>query len=266
MPGTWLFWWRRNSVMEKVEPFKVWAPERSVWSRWVKPTFFLQMRQSFRYAAAADSPGGQAGSSPAWLSGLSRQTAVILDLPGVEGVQAGIDCARNGYRPIPLYNAWAHLHRVLDLQPLHDALASSTGELDRIQIPDDAPPVFLLNADRISGIPVPGRFDNRWILFPQDLPSARFLLSHGITQVLLVKSYDHMKQDLLHVLRRYQDEKMALRVARPGDARPAVLTIPRPTWYRSVFYRLAASRPYRRSNAGGFGGMVPEPSSGGGFG
>ena len=41
-----------------------------------------------------------------------------------------------------------------------------------------APPAFLLDSDRMKApAPDPGRFDNRWLVFPQDFPSAAFLRS-----------------------------------------------------------------------------------------
>ncbi len=246
--------------MDRSAFYKTWAPDPVVWSRWVKPAFFLQIQPSL---TTAQGRGEIEGTEPPWLSSVSDRTAVIVDLPGVEGIRLGLGLAMKGYRPIPLYNAWDHPKAVLNLKPLHEALVSATEELRRISIPENAPPAFLLDADRMYGFPIPGKFDNRWIVFPQDFPSARFLISNDIKRVLLIKSYDGLKDDLIHVLRRYQDDGLSLSAVHPQGDRPAELSTPKPSWYRSALYRVTAYTKYRRSNAGGFGGIVPEPSSGG---
>jgi hypothetical protein len=43
---------------------------------------------------------------------------------------------------------------------------------------------------------------------------------------------------------------------------PVPCVIARPAWYRSLFYRLIWSFGLRHSPLGGFGGVLPVPSSG----
>ena len=40
-----------------------------------------------------------------WSPAIDEKVAVVLDLPGAEGVRVGLELAARGYRPVPLYNA-----------------------------------------------------------------------------------------------------------------------------------------------------------------
>ncbi|MGH9601505.1 MAG: hypothetical protein ACRD24_03860 [Terriglobales bacterium] len=116
------------------------------------------------------------------------------------------------------------------------------------------------------GEPEAGKFDNRWMVFPQDFPSASFLTSHGIQRVLLAQeSYAPVpREDLAHVLLRWQEggiEILLKRLDRP-DA-PARIEVARPSRFRALWHRALAIVGLRRSSAGGFGCTVPESSSAG---
>lgn len=115
-----------------------------------------------------------------------------------------------------------------------------------------------------SAAPSPGRFDNRWLVFPQDFPSATFLQSHRIDSVQLIQpSGDQPQDDLAHVLRRWQEAGLPVKVLNPGGtATPRAIEVRRPPRYRALFYRLFAALGLRRNSAGGFGAVVPHPSSG----
>ena len=53
--------------------------------------------------------------------------------------------------------------------------------------------------------------------------------------------------------------------ASPADrGRIQELAVPRPSRFRRAWYRVIAAAGLRRNNAGGFGGAIPTPSSGGG--
>ena len=140
--------------------------------------------------------------------------------------------------------------------------------LQRCDLADDAPPAFLLDSRRQPPQmdALPGRFDNRWMVFPQDFPSANFLRARHISKVLLIQS-DAQRQpqeDLAHVLRRWQEAGLELSVATPDTvATPQPLTVNRPSRFRSLWYGALAVMGLRRNSAGGFGSVVPQPSSGG---
>jgi len=45
-----------------------------------------------------------------WLPDAGDKVALVVDLPGAEGVAAGLAFAGRGYRPVPLYNALPDPH------------------------------------------------------------------------------------------------------------------------------------------------------------
>jgi hypothetical protein len=106
----------------------------------------------------------------------------------------------------------------------------------------------------------PGKYDNRWSVFPQDMPSAAFLSKRGIREVI-VRS-DRIQDDLAHILRRYQEQGIKISMCDGTEVRE--ITVSKPSRFKSLFYRFGVILGLRRNAAGGFGGIVPEPSSGGG--
>lgn len=112
--------------------------------------------------------------------------------------------------------------------------------------------------------PAPGRFDNRWLVFPQDFPSANFFLSRAIQTLLLVQEKDQPLADLAHVLLRWQEAGIRLLLKNPLLPAPVTdLHVHRPSQFRSIWYRVMALAGLRRNSAGGFGSIVPQASSGG---
>src|SRR5947207_4243612 len=81
--------------------YLVWAEPESTWSSWVKPVLFAFMGR------VASSPSLPAPTHELdWLPH-NEPMAIVVDLPGAEGVVVGTELARHGYRPVPLYNALA---------------------------------------------------------------------------------------------------------------------------------------------------------------
>lgn len=236
--------------------FAAWAPDASPWSVWAKPVLF----------ADAVTFGGGGASRPS-RDEVARfpgpgATALVIDLPGAAGVELGLALAERGYRPVPLYNASRGTGALVDVVPIASALAAGAGELALLRLPDDAPPAFLLDSERMKGSPQPGRFDNRWLVFPQDFPSAAFLASRGIRRVLVVQHDAEPRDDLAHVLLRWQRAGIELSVAAPAAADAArPLVVKPPSRFRRAWYRALAVMGLRRSNVGGFGAPVPMPSA-----
>jgi hypothetical protein len=155
---------------------------------------------------------------------------------------------------------------VVDVWPILHALQRFAPALAALELPPDAPPAFLLDANRRTGgeLAVPGRFDNRSVSFPADFPSATFLQAHGIRTAILVQAAAAPPQpDLAHTLRRWQDAGITLlSLAADAPAAPTPLHVARPSWFGWLWYQLRTVAGLRRSPFGGFGGMVPQPSSG----
>ena len=135
-------------------------------------------------------------------------------------------------------------------------------QYDAIAWPETAPPAFLLDARRLgTGLSAPpGSFDNRWKTFPQDFPSAGFLIARGLRRAVLVQRHDRQPQeDLVHVLRRWQDAGIAIEAKDVADKQPpGPIDVPRPKWYRLAWEQVLSTLGLRLGWQGGFGTHVPE--------
>ena len=238
--------------------YEQWAPADGRWSPWVKPVLFHPRNWSLRLQAVGSLPEVDAS----WAPPADGSWALVVDAPGSEGLSLAIALARRGFRPVPLYNGVPSMSSPLvDVIPLIAGLEALGGELARLPLTPDAPPVFLLDSRRMSGTPREKVFDNRWVVTPQDLPSANRLRHHGITQVAIVLA-PPVAEDLASVLKRWQEGGLVLQHQLGAERQP--LDVPRPRWFRSLRERLMVMWGLHRSSAGGFGGYIPEPSKGGG--
>jgi len=282
--------------------YDIWAPPESVWSPWVPPPLFHQVIVP-KGGQAAPPPEERPVD---WYDG--TRVAAVLDLPGSLSIRYGMRLARSGFRPVPMFNSVpsptpfrpaglsateeeqmlfmtpdpfattssplfsSSTFVTLEMGPLAAAFEASTSIVKELYLPPNAPPAFLLDERRITGhhMPMPNRFDNRWMVFPQDFPSASFLKEQGITSVVLVveRTTDHPQRDLAHVLRRWQEGGLSIQLKSIIDHEPPQpITVHLPSRFRILWYRALAMLDFRRNSAGGFGSIVPDPSSsGGGFG
>jgi hypothetical protein len=114
----------------------------------------------------------------------------------------------------------------------------------------------------------PGQFDNRWMTFPQDFPSASFLREAGITNAIVIGMGDNFPQtDLIHILLRWQQGGIPIqKLSMAPGSHPAPMELRRPSWFGFAFQRLLATFGLRRSEGGGFGSVVPDPHQSGGRG
>jgi hypothetical protein len=241
--------------------FDLWAPSRSPWSPWVKPAIFATMRGVAEPADVA----ALAVLDVGWAPRAAERIALVIELPGVTAVRVGLALAAVGYRPVPLFNTTCDEPAVRPAQPIADELATAPTVPALGTLPDDAPPAFLLDSDRMreDRRPDPDVYDNRWMIFPQDFPSATFLKQCGITGVLLVSGGAAPAADLVHVLRRWQEARLPLTGTTPAaQARPAPLSVPRPRGFGSIWHRALVLLRLRRSYAGGFGGRILDPGRG----
>jgi len=201
-------------------------------------------------------------------------------MKGRLGVVTGIALAGRGYRPVPLYNAVPLPFddvpaddisgkgiAVVNVLPILNALSAGAEQLELTNLPADAPPVFLLDANRHGDERTlkPDEFDNRSISFTSDFPSANFLAAHGIQRVMLIqKDKLEPQPDLAQSLRRWQDGGLKLerlRLDLPSTPEPFVVA--RPPWYGTMFQRVLSSLGLRRASGGGFGAWMPGSSAGG---
>ena len=189
--------------MNSSELFELWVPPASVWSPWAKPVLFAEVRPDLIQPSLDQ-------TLPRIDVRRDENTAIVVDLPAADSVKTGLALAHDGYRPVPLYNGSPGPSFVLassaliNVESIVQWLVQGAEHLAGLSISSQARPAFLLDANRKWGgaLPAPGRFDNRWVVFPQDFPSANFLLARGIRRVLLFQDGGRAQpqSDLAHVL------------------------------------------------------------------
>lgn len=263
--------------VEPEEIYLTWAPPSALWSNWVAPALFVQI-------ACPQTDEEDKEPNLSWFpSGLAKRIAVILDLPGAKSIRTAVQLAvTRGFRPVPIINAspgptgprsdasdlsiiasppsaWDVC--VVDMRELIGALCAATSKVKALKLADDAPPAFILDDARVRGHrPADeGMFDNRWLVFPQDFPSATFLDHHGIRNVLLLQEGNRQpREDLAHVLLRWQQAGIGV-----YGSDGVQMRVQRPPQFRALWYRALAMTGRRRNSAGGFGSYIPESSAAG---
>lgn len=246
-------------MLDNLSAYKSWAPAGAVWTEWAKPVMFMRPPDTEWIALAEP--------RITYVDRSQHNTMLIVDLPEVQGVEEGLALARMGYRPVPLYNGVRSPKpnaAVVPVEALVKALYNGAGVLGGLGLSPTAPPAFLLDANRMQGKGnKPGKFDNRWCILPQDMPSAAFLRKQGIERIILRSGQVH--NDLSHILKRYQEQGIKIYQSRKGES-PSETTISKPPLYRTIGYRLKALTGLTRNSAGGFGGKVPDASTSTGYG
>jgi hypothetical protein len=247
--------------MHREEVYEAWCPAGSAWSLYVRPVLFAQM------AIMVDPGGSLAEPDVSWAPAPGSGWALVIDLPGREVIEVGLALAGRGYRPVPVLNVCTGPNELIDMGGVVEALKVGSLRLRERPLPADALPAFLLDSRRAGppGKAVPDQFDNRWQVFPQDFPSADALRKGGVRSVLLIQRQGRVpRQDLTHVLRRWQDAGLtvhAFDLDQPATG-AQLLSVDQPTGFRAVWYRALAILGLRRNPQGGFGGQVPRPSQG----
>ena len=195
--------------------FEAWAPAEGRWSAFVKPVLFAYVahRKYLHPPPRSTLPVFDVASvfvdSPTTYRRAARRTntALIVDLPGPESVGTGVLLAREGFRPVPLFNSIPADASLVDVWPTVLALEHFAADVQAANVPENAPPAFLLDSHR-GGRPFPGAgiwFDNRAVCFTTDFPSAAALSRAGIERVVVVHARG-IGSDLLEVLVRWSRE------------------------------------------------------------
>jgi hypothetical protein len=250
--------------MSDEQIFEAWAPDDALWTPWAKPVLFANLS---RFSVTVPSVDQWRSVDVSQVPSARGRNAIVVELPGIDSVLMGLALANHGYRPVPLYNVNVGPNSVVDVDAIAGALRVGADVMREMRIVPDAPPAFLLDSNRMRPAKMlgPGKFDNRWIVMPQDFPSATMLTSRGINEVLVMMEGDGpARGDLAHVLLRWRRAGVAIAGVDPkGRDRPRELRIEPPSLFRRGWYRLIALAGLRRSNVGGFGAQIPEEQSGG---
>lgn len=200
--------------------YKIWAPEQCLWRAWVRPVPFMMIQASFgkyhlselklpeiRYLQQMGDAGSERIQKQEYCD-----TAIIVDLPGAESVMEGLALAKCGFRPVPVYNGTLEqegARATVDNQSVAYALYLGAKELKKTEICPDAPPAFLIDSSRLLRYKMEeSLFDNSWDVYPQDLPSAEYLLEHGIRKIIIVG--EKVSRDLKKILQKYRRKKIQI--------------------------------------------------------
>jgi hypothetical protein len=244
------------------ECFEAWAGDHE-WSDWTKPTLFAsELFRSFASVGPQSLPDTADGALELALRNVVRfgsaggnRACVVVDLPGERALQVGAALTEHGFAPVVLFNGVASARNpVIAHDESLKALIRYSAALRMAQEPS---PAFLLDSRRMQGTPAPGRYDNRWVTFPQDFPSAGLLRMRGVKRCYLLLDSDRVADDLAHVLKRWQDAGIEMLGAH--DGRP--VTVQRPPLYKALYYRWSALVGLKPNSFGGFGASIPEVTS-----
>ncbi|TAJ23422.1 MAG: hypothetical protein EPO68_03185, partial [Planctomycetota bacterium] len=107
--------------MNAEQLYNVWAPDSAHWSPWAKPVLFAAPYASgdedrAKWAAARER------ARASWTPPRAGEAALVIDLDGPDALALALECARHGYRPVPLFNSCPSGRAVLDNGPLRAGL------------------------------------------------------------------------------------------------------------------------------------------------
>ena len=247
-----------KTLTSKMETYKIWAPDNALWTEWAKPVLFTSVPTGELFANSPPLEIPQIS----WISEKKYYTMIIVDLPGKQGVEEGLALAHIGYRPVPLYNGVVppNVYHALSSFDIASVMFVGANVLRDLPLAPSARPAFLLDSNRmLGGGKIPGQYDNRWCVFPQDMPSATFL-SRRLIREIIVRS-DRIQDDLEYILYRYQEQGIGISLCDGSGIKE--ITASKPSWIKSLFYRFSVTLGLTRNAAGGFGGIVPQSSGGG---
>ena len=211
--------------MTNKEIYRIWAPTGKKWTEWVRPVPFVMIDTYTKkyYVSNTTFP------TATFIEKEVRNAAIIVDIPGVESVEAGIALAKLGYRPIPIFNGTIEqkgARATVDNQSVGSALAWGALQLSKIEIKDEALPAFLTDSNRLHRFKMEeSLFDNSWDVYPQDLPSAEYFLSNGIQKIVVVG--ETLSKDLKKILYEFQKKNITIFLTR-GYETPKEVRIHRP--------------------------------------
>ena len=190
------------------EVYKKWAPTGKRWVDWVRPVPFIGIDTPYQVHEFIDD------SIPKifYINNLSKDTAIIIDIEGVDSIKEGIALAHLGYRPIPIFNGTnpsIGVSSTTNNAMIEPLLVWGALELEKIVLEEDVPPVFLLDRNRLNRYKIdPSIFDNSWDIYPQDIPSPDYFLQNSITKIVV--RGNQLSRDLKKVLYPYQKKNIKI--------------------------------------------------------
>ena len=191
--------------MTNKEVYKIWAPYHKKWTNWVRPVPFIYLDESINEFIDYNI------SHINYLSKILDNTAIIIDINGIDSIKEGIELAKIGYRPIPIFNGTSSNNALstTNNKVIEPLLIWGALELKKIKLKDNALPVFLLDDNRLNRYKINrGIFDNSWDVYYQDLPSSKYFLNNNIDKILV--RANKINKDLNKILYNYQKENIKI--------------------------------------------------------
>lgn len=188
------------------EIYKVYAPYGAKWTEWVRPVPFIAI-DLYNRKPIVDWVERKA----MFLEKYQENTAIFVDLFGKESIELGIDLARIGYRPIPLFNGTdeqPNSQATTDSYLVESSLINGAEKLKNIKISNNANPAFLLDNSRLNRYrSKESIFDNSWDLYKQDIPTSQYFKQNGINKIIVIGNSIH--RDLRKIFFEFQDAGIA---------------------------------------------------------
>ncbi len=196
---------------------------------------------------------------PDWID---SATFLLVDLPGPKSVALGAVLGASGCDLVCTFNNWPQARGVIRPEDTLAALLYYASWLDahRDAYPTPGPAAWLCDSGRLGAAPgKPGDFDNRYYIEDGVIPGPEFLRQRGITRAVYVAERpDSVMADLAPHLLAYQ--KAGLEVGQALSGEETILSDMQPLLVKEQVF---SQKGFFRSTAGGFGAVVPTPSSGG---
>lgn len=276
-----------QSYLRSRDLFELWSPPpASPWSGFHRPTLFAALDGLPRDRLWPSAPLGfdareAPRALPAWMD---ARSAILLDLPAAISVAWGaLLSLRAGHEPVATFNNWPHARGVVDMWGaigglLHHAPWQREAKERRQADGRQRAPVMLLDRMRLGErTPKPRDFDNRYFLLDSDLPTVAMLRRAGVERLVYVRPTESLlppapQHDEVDDMNRYLFEiakgiPVALAsLSTQGWTAGEEARAWTPTLRKTPFNTTTdpTFQGFRRSAAGGFGELVPEPSSGSG--
>lgn len=186
--------------------YKAFVPKVNIWSNWVRPVPFINIgigKRNYRYLYEEQHIFDSKDKD---MEIFTKETAIIVDMPGISSINAGMHLLKEGFRPIPLYNGTIeeeNARNIVDNQAVSEGLMWIGAKLQECNISDDAKPAFLLDSNRLIQYKRHvSLYDNSWDIYAQDMPSAQYLKDNGVNRILLIS--ERISGDLRKILLNYQ--------------------------------------------------------------
>lgn len=254
--------------------FHLYGPlPNSAWAPYQCPTLFASIDRcnidpekiGLSEAFRADPPDG------AW-QWLDNDTMVIADVEGGTSIELGVLLMRQGAQLVSTFDHWAISPRMrtadtaIEAEPIINTMFTLASEVHtrRQKLEADAPPVWMCDNRRLGDVivdPTPGTFDNRYYIDDSILPGVDTLKKGGIRRIVLVTQEldDSPLPDLVSFIHDVHEAGIELYEVGLDDANSWIQ--PRPLQELPFKTKLPV-RSFRRSDLGGFGKMIPQPTEG----